>query len=87
MRYNYVFSNSFTTTNSNYQAIMSLSGIHILQNDTQLKYLKLYADIKTTTSMRINLGMNKTEYFIWVSTHILVKDQQYDNSITFTTYY
>jgi hypothetical protein len=66
---------------------MTLTGMKIDQNDTTLKYLKLYPDSKTTTSISLNLRLNITDYYYWVSSYLLVIDELYGNSLKIAKYY
>jgi hypothetical protein len=60
MNISHPFANGFLASNNNYRALTTIAGIHLIQNDSDYRYLKLYPNTKTQTSMTISLRMNKT---------------------------
>jgi hypothetical protein len=71
---NYPFSNGFVASTTNYKVAMSLAGMQILQNDTNLKYLKLFPNNKLTTAITLNLRLNQTKYYTSITTYLIVID-------------
>jgi hypothetical protein len=68
------FANGFVASSNNYRALTCLAGMHLIQNESNFRYLRLYPNTKTATSMTISLRIHKSYYFVFVTTYMIVID-------------